>query len=69
MSDNGFVIVLVIMLLIFLVICGPLITIWALNLLFPVLAIPSTFATWFAVLWLGGAGGAILRGGSSAASK
>lgn len=32
---------------------GPLVTIWALNTLFPVLAIPFTLATWFAVVWLG----------------
>lgn len=31
---------------------GPLVTIWALNLLFS-LSIPYTFATWFATLWLG----------------
>lgn len=37
---------------------GPLISIWALNTLFPILAIPYTLATWSAVLWLfGGIGG------------
>ena len=34
------------------VIFGPLITIWSLNTLFPVLAIPSNIATWFATLWV-----------------
>jgi multidrug efflux pump subunit AcrB len=36
------------------VIFGPLITIWSLNTLFPVLAIPSNIATWFATLWVFG---------------
>lgn len=35
------------------VIFGPFVTIWALNLLFN-LTIPVTLGTWFAVLWLGG---------------
>ena len=38
-----------------LIIVGPLITIWALNTLFPVLAIPYTFQTWLAVLVLSSA--------------
>jgi hypothetical protein len=33
---------------------GPLLIIWALNTLFPVLAIPYTIWTWLAVLVLGG---------------
>lgn len=32
---------------------GPLLTIWALNTLFPVLDIPYTFWTWLAVVFLG----------------
>ena len=36
------------------VIVGPLVTIWTLNTLFPVLAIPYTFDTWVASLFLGG---------------
>ena len=34
---------------------GPLFTVWALNTLFPALAIPYTFYTWLAVLVLGAA--------------
>ena len=34
------------------IVFGPIITIWALNLLFG-LTIPTTWATWFATLWLG----------------
>ena len=38
------------LLIVALVILGPLLTIWALNTLFPVLAIPYTLDTWFAVI-------------------
>lgn len=38
-----------------LIIVGPLLTIWALNTLFPVLAIEYSFATWAAVVILGAA--------------
>lgn len=34
------------------IVFGPLAVIWALNALFPVLAIPFTFKTWFAVVLL-----------------
>ena len=37
-----------------LVLLGPLLTIWSLNTLFPVLAIPYTIETWVAALVLGG---------------
>jgi len=47
-------IVLLIALIAVIVIFGPLITIWSLNTLFPVLAIPSNIATWFATLWVFG---------------
>lgn len=36
-----------------LVIFGPFLTIWALNTLFPALAIPFAFDTWLAVVLLG----------------
>ena len=38
------------LLIIALIILGPLLTIWALNTLFPVLAIPYNVYTWAAVL-------------------
>ena len=38
-----------------LLILAPFLTIWSLNILFPVLAIPYTFETWAAVVILGGA--------------
>lgn len=39
---------------VFFILIGPIATIWALNTLFPVLAIPYTFETWVGALILGG---------------
>jgi hypothetical protein len=50
-------ILLLILFIIFAVVCGPLITIWALNGLFA-LTIPYTLKTWFCALLLGG----VIRG-------
>jgi len=47
-------ILFIIGLVIFLVVVGPLLTIWALNTLFPVLAIPYTLDTWAAIVLIGG---------------
>ena len=47
-------VILAIAFLIFLVVIGPIITIWALNILFPSLAIPFTWETWLAVVIIGG---------------
>lgn len=44
-----------IVLVVVLVVAGPLLVIWALNTLFPVLAIEYTVWTWLAALILGGA--------------
>ena len=41
-----------IILIVALVALGPILTIWAMNVLFPVLAIPYTLETWFAVVIL-----------------
>lgn len=46
--------ILVIALIVLVVILGPLLTIWALNTLFPVLAIPYALDTWAAAVILGG---------------
>ena len=43
-----------VLLIIAMVVLGPLITIWALNTLFPVLAISYTLDTWIAIILLGG---------------
>jgi len=40
-------------LVVLLIVLGPLATIWAINTLFPVVAIPYTFWTWLAVIVLG----------------
>jgi len=37
-------------LIMLLIIVGPFVTIWGLNVLFPVLAIPYTFDTWAAII-------------------
>lgn len=49
-----FKIILVVALIVLLVIVGPVATIWALNTLFPSLAIPLSFDTWCATVILGG---------------
>jgi hypothetical protein len=41
-------------LIVIVIIAGPLLSIWSLNTLFPVLAIPYTFETWLAVMLVGG---------------
>jgi hypothetical protein len=43
----------IVALVVVLVIAGPLLIIWALNTLFPLLAIPYTVWTWLAALILG----------------
>lgn len=43
----------IVLLIILLVIIGPFLTIWALNTLFPALAIAYTLETWAAVILLG----------------
>lgn len=40
--------------IVFLIVIGPILTIWALNTLFPALAIPYTIETWVAALIIGG---------------
>ena len=41
-------------LVVIVLIVGPLLSIWALNTLFPVLAIPYNIQTWAAILLVGG---------------
>lgn len=45
---------LVVLVVLAVIILGPWAVIWALNTLFPALAIPFTFWTWLAILVLGG---------------
>ena len=39
---------------VFLIALGPVLTIWSLNTLFPMLAIPYSMETWAAVVIIGG---------------
>lgn len=48
-SKIGFLVVFIL----FMIIIGPLMTIWAANTLFPALAIPYSFESWIAVIILG----------------
>lgn len=50
--DTNIKIAALVLLILILLIAGPLITIWALNTLFPILMIPYTFSTWLAMLVL-----------------
>ena len=56
MSNVKYLIILAVAL----IILGPIATIWSLNTLFPVLAIPYTFDTWVAAAVIAG----IIRGDS-----
>ena len=45
-------VIILVLFILFLVILGPILSIWSLNTLFPALAIPYTVETWFASLIL-----------------
>lgn len=45
---------LIVIAIIAIVVAGPILMIWSLNTLFPVLAIPYTLNTWAAAVLLGG---------------
>jgi hypothetical protein len=49
---NTFTYILIALALLALIIASPFLTIWALNTVFPSLAIPLTIWTWLAVVWL-----------------
>lgn len=49
-----FKIILLVALVLVIFIAGPIATIWALNTLFPALAIPYTLETWAAAIIVGG---------------
>jgi len=51
--NKGLVALFLIIALVVAVIVGPILTIWALNQLFPVLAIPYTVWNWLAVVIIG----------------
>jgi len=45
---------LIVLAVIALIVIGPLLTIWSMNVLFPALAIPYSLETWAAIIILGG---------------
>lgn len=45
---------ILLVLLVLVVVLGPIATIWAVNTLFPTLAIPYTLETWLATVIIGG---------------
>jgi hypothetical protein len=51
-DKDALAIIIAVILVIALVAVGPLLTLLALNTLFPTLAIPYTFGTWLATLWV-----------------
>ena len=51
--SNNFSVLVAVVIVVLLIVFGPIATIWALNTLFPALAIPYTFDTWCAAVVLG----------------
>jgi uncharacterized membrane protein YccF (DUF307 family) len=51
-EDSVWLVLGVILLVLAFIILGPVAIIWALNTLFPVLAIPYTFSTWLAASFI-----------------
>lgn len=58
-------IIILSMIIVGVLVVGPLLTIWALNSLFPTILIPYTIKTWFAIILLG----AFLRANVSVKGK
>ena len=51
--SNNFNVLVAVAIIVLLIAFGPIATIWALNTLFPALAIPYTFETWCSAVILG----------------
>lgn len=51
-KEKTFTIIALLVFIVLMIALGPLIVIWSLNTLFPLLAIPYTFWTWLAVIGL-----------------
>ena len=51
--SNNFNVLVAVVIVVLIIVFGPIATIWALNTLFPTLAIPYTFETWCAAVVLG----------------
>lgn len=52
---------ILILFIVALIIIGPILVIWSLNTLFPVLMIPYTLETWIATFILSGAFGSLVK--------
>ena len=63
--SNNFSTLIAVLILILIIVLGPIATIWALNTLFPALAIPYTFETWCAAVVLG----SVIQGASFSSKK
>jgi hypothetical protein len=53
-KGNILLMLLIVLVVILLIVFGPILLIWSLNTLFPLLAIDYTFKTWLAALLLAG---------------
>ena len=51
------------------IVIGPILVIWSMNTLFPVLLIPYTLATWIATFILSGAFGSLVKSSLSSVTK
>lgn len=59
--NNAFVVLGIVVAVIALIIAGPLLIIWAINTLFPIVAIEYNMYTWLAALILGSVFGPTVR--------
>jgi hypothetical protein len=51
------------------IVIGPILVIWSMNTLFPVLLIPYTLETWIATFILSGAFGSLVKSSLSSVTK
>lgn len=51
------------------IVLGPILVIWSMNTLFPVLLIPYTLETWIATFILSGAFGSLVKSSLSSVTK
>ena len=65
MSVENLKFVLIILFAILLIVFSPILVIWSLNTLFPLLSIPYTLETWIAAFVLSGAFGSFVKSASS----
>ena len=66
--ENVKTLILLLFVAIFIVI-GPILVIWSMNTLFPVLLIPYTLETWIATFILSGAFGSLVKSSLSSVTK